>query len=165
MKHDERVAILLQILDEAYERQAWHGTNLKGSLRGISVEQAAWRANRRRHCIWEIAVHTAYWKYAVRRRLLGEQRGSFPIKGSNWFGMPAKRTETAWRNDLRLLDSMHTSLRAAIVDLSPSRLHRKPRGSKVSNIRQIYGIAMHDVYHAGQIQLLKRLYAESSRNR
>jgi len=161
MKHDARIDVLLQIFDEAYERQAWHGPNLKGSLRGISCDQASWRPHRRRHSIWEIAVHTAYWKYAVRRRLLGEKRGSFPIKGSNWFGIPVANTEASWRDDLRLLDAMHASLRKAISGLPPPKLLATPKGSKVSNIRQIYGIAMHDVYHAGQIQLLKRLYAES----
>ena len=61
--------ILLGLLDEAFERKSWHGTNLRGSLRGLPAKQAAWRPGPRRHNIWEIAVHAAYWKYAVRRRL------------------------------------------------------------------------------------------------
>src|SRR5262249_48741890 len=69
--------LLLRILDEAYERKAWHGTNLRGSLRGVSSDTAAWRPARGRHNIREIAVHCAYWKYTVRRRLTGEKRGSF----------------------------------------------------------------------------------------
>src|SRR6185436_8272660 len=79
---------LLALLDQAYDRRSWHGTNLRGSIRGVSTEQAAWRPGPSRHNIWEIVVHAAYWKYAARRRLTGEARVSFPIKGSNWFERP-----------------------------------------------------------------------------
>jgi uncharacterized damage-inducible protein DinB len=149
--------VLLPVLDESYERQAWHGPNLKGSLRGVSAETAAWRPGPGRHNIWEIAVHAAYWKYIVRRRLLGENKGSFPLEGSNWFERPEEIDERSWMKDRRLLEQMHRSLRQAIAEMPPALLWRTPPGSKVSNIRQIYGIAMHDVYHAGQIQMIKRL--------
>lgn len=151
------MALLLTIIDEAYHQQAWHGPNLKGSLRGITVQQAAWRPSPDRHNIWEIIVHTAYWKYTVRRRLLGEKRGSFPLKGSNWFRRPDKNTQTTLRADLTLLDECHRSMRDAIAALTADELHRTARGSKTTTVRLIHGIAMHDVYHAGQIQLLKRL--------
>ena len=158
MKHsNSELTLLLQILDEAYEQKAWHGPNLKGSIRGISIEQTAWRPAPRRHNIWEVVVHAAYWKYAVRRRLLGEKRGSFPFKGSNWFARPTEMSESAWQEDKHLLDTMHRSLREAIEGLTSVTLHITPAGRKVSHITQVYGIALHDVYHAGQIQLLKRL--------
>jgi len=151
------IELLLKIIDEGYEKQAWHGPNLRGTLRGITAEQAAWRPGHDRHNIWEIAVHAAYWKYVVRRRLKGEKRGSFPLRGSNWFRKPDSVSEASWREDLRLLRREHEQLRQAIADLPPEKLHGKGPGSKISNARHIYGIAAHDVYHAGQIQLLKRL--------
>ena len=151
------IQLLLSILDEAYEKQAWHGPNLRGSLRGVSAEQAAWRPGIKRHNIWEIAVHAAYWKYAVRRRLSGEKRGSFPLKGSNWFQKPESVSDKAWQGDLRLLAEQHRQLREVISGIDPGRLFEKAQGSKITNARTIYGIAAHDVYHAGQIQLLKRL--------
>ncbi len=151
------IELLLSILDEAYEKQAWHGPNLRGSLRGVSAEQAAWRPGPKRHNIWEIAVHAAYWKYAVRRRLSGEKRGSFPLKGSNWFQKPESIFDKAWQDDLRLLAEQHKQLREVISGIDAGRLHEKALGSKITNARTIYGIAAHDVYHAGQIQLLKRL--------
>src|SRR5713101_8707856 len=58
---------LLGLLDEAYRRAAWHGPNLRGSIRGLTAREAAWRPKAGRHNIWEIVAHTAYWKYAVRR--------------------------------------------------------------------------------------------------
>ena len=71
---------ILQLLDEAFCRKSWHGTNLRGSLRGLPVQQAGWRPPGGRHTIADIVVHCAYWKYAVRRRLRGDARGSFPLK-------------------------------------------------------------------------------------
>jgi hypothetical protein len=156
MASNERI-LLLNLIDEAYEKKTWHGPNLKGSLRGVTAEEAAWRPAAERHNIWEIAVHAAYWKYTVRRRLLGEKRGSFPLKGSNWFTLPLQATAAAWKEHLQLLDDMHRSMREAIATLPASRLNERTPNSKNTNLAVISGIAYHDVYHAGQIQLLKRL--------
>jgi hypothetical protein len=149
--------LLLRMLDEAFEKRTWHGPNLKGSIRGLTLGQLLWRPKDNRHNIWEIVVHATYWKYAVRRRITGEQRGSFPLKGSNWIPRRGDGGLPAWREDVRLLDETHTSLRGIISRLTSQELHVTPPGSTVSNISQIYGVAFHDVYHAGQIQLLKRL--------
>jgi DinB superfamily len=151
------ICILLRLLDESYEKKAWHGPNLRGSIRGIEVEEAAWRPGPGRHNIWENVVHAAYWKYTVRRRLVGEKKGSFPLKGSNWFVRPIDKTMEAWRTDVALLDAIHRSLRAAIAMLAPADLDVIPAGTKMRTIAVVTGIAAHDVYHAGQIQLLKRL--------
>lgn len=151
------ISLLLQIVDEGYERKAWHGPNLRGSIRGLDVHEVLWRPADGRHNIWEIVIHAAYWKYIVRRRLLGERKGSFPLPGSNWFVRPATMTPDAWRSDLALLEEMHRTLRAAIAGLTLRELNKIPRGSKVGNAAIISGVAAHDVYHAGQIQLLKRL--------
>jgi hypothetical protein len=150
--------VLVLALDQAFDRRSWAGTNLRGSIRGLDVARAAWRPAPGRHNIWEIVVHAAYWKYVVRRRLLGEKRGSFPLRGSNWFVRPATEdVARVWASDVRLLADMHRSLRQAIVDLSPRAVNRVPPGSAVSNLALITGIIAHDLYHAGQIQLLKRL--------
>ena len=153
------VRLLLAILDQAYDHPSWHGTNLRGSIRRVSPAQAAWRPSPRRHNIWELVVHGAYWKYSAWRRLTGQSRGSFPLKGSNWFPRPQELTERAWRSDKALLDQMHLSLREAAGQLSSSDLQRKPHTSKVSNFALLSGVAAHDLYHAGQIQLLKKLSA------
>ncbi len=145
------------LIDQSYNKKAWHGPNLRGSLRGLSAEEALWRPGKSRHNIWEIVIHCAYWKYIVRRRILGEKKGSFPLKGNNWFQRAANLSESEWRRDVELLESCHRSVRAAIAQLKPGDLSHIPHGSKVSNLAIIAGIASHDVYHAGQIQLLKRL--------
>jgi len=149
--------VILSLLDQAYDRPSWHGTNLSGALRRVTPRQAAWRPGPARHNIWEIAVHAAYWKYTAWRRLTGATRRSFPLKGSNWFKRPVDLSDTAWRSDLALLDEMHRVLCESVSRLPPGALSRTPKGSKVSNFALLSGVAAHDLYHAGQIQLLKRL--------
>lgn len=145
-------ALVLALLEEGYSKKTWHGPNLRQSLKGVSARQAAWRPAAGRHNIWELAVHAAYWKYAVRRRIEGGKRGSFSLKGSNFFPRPekGKATEAAWRSDLALLEKEHQALELAI-----RRVLKTPRAKKL--LPALYGVAFHDVYHAGQIRLLRRM--------
>jgi uncharacterized damage-inducible protein DinB len=131
----------------------------------VTAAEAAWRPARGRHNIWEIVVHAAYWKYAVWRRLTGERRGSFDLKGSNWFPRSGKGGEPAWKSDVALLERTHRQLRRAIETFPRRALTRAATGSAVTNLELIAGIAAHDLYHAGQIQLLKRLLGWSPRLR
>src|ERR1700756_2379692 len=113
MKADD---LILALLEEGYSRKTWHGPNLRQSLKGVSAEQAAWRPAPGRHNIWELALHSAYWKYAVRRRIEGGKRGSFILKGSNFFARPetGKTTEAAWQQDKELLEREHRALRRVV---------------------------------------------------
>lgn len=149
--------ILLEALDEAFDCRSWHGTNLRGSLRGMSRAVAAWRPAPDRHNIWELVVHAAYWKYAVRRRLTGEKRGSFLLEGSNWWRRPIEDTDAEWKRDVALLVQEHQALRRAVSEFSVKKLARSAPGSPFNYSALIRGAAAHDLYHAGQIQLLKRL--------
>lgn len=148
---------LLRLLDAGYNRAAWHGPNLRGSIRGVTAQEAALRPKAGRHNIWEIVVHAAYWKYTVRRRLSGAPRGSFSVRGSNWFTRPAGRSEKAWPQEVALLDREHQLLREAVSSLQAKDLDRPLRSSRTIARGLIAGIAFHDVYHAGQIQLIKKL--------
>ena len=155
MKKTKALDVLIRMIDEGFNQRAWHGPNLRSSIRGLTARQAAWRPSQNRHNIWENVVHCAYWKYVVRRRILGEKKGTFPVEGSNWFKRPQELTESAWKKDVRLLEAMHKSLSDTVRRLKPSDL-RKKWGSW-SAYSTISGIAMHDVYHAGQIRLLRRM--------
>ncbi len=144
--------LVLTLLDEGYEKKTWHGPNLRQSIKGVTAKQAAWRPGPGRHNIWEVTLHAAYWKYAVRRRIEGGKRGSFVLQGHNFFPRPEirKATEAAWNADKKLLEREHRAMCAAIA-----KALRKPRSDKY--LFQLYGVAFHDVYHAGQIRLLRRL--------
>src|SRR5260370_37229173 len=108
--------LVLALLDESYEKSTWHGPNLKQSLRGVTAKQAAWRPGRGRHNIWELALHAAYWKYAVRRRIESGKRGSFALKGSNFFARPEKGrwNETVLNADKSRMERDHLQMKSTI---------------------------------------------------
>jgi hypothetical protein len=144
------VQLLLDLLDEAFDKKSWHGPNLRSSIRGVSAGDAAWRPRPDAHNVWELTLHAAYWKYIVRRRITGDKRGSFVLPGSNFFPRPVETTEAAWRADIAILAAEHKQLRDVVANLPAARLNQK-------NLHLIRGAAAHDLYHAGQIRLLRRL--------
>ena len=150
---------MIELIDEAFFGPSWHGPALLVSLRAVNPEQAAWRPGDDRHNIWEIAVHAAYWKYIARRRL-SDRRERFPLKGSNWFVRPAE--DRTWKEDVKLLVDQHELLRDVVRDMPPSALTRVLGRPPRTMGYLIRGVAAHDLYHTGQIQLLKRLHSGDS---
>ena len=148
------IDVLLALIDEAFDHKAWHGPTLLGAIRGVTAAQAEWRPARGRHSIRELTVHAAYWKYAVRRRLNGEKRGSFALEGSNWFEGGGTRS---WKDDVRLLMDEHAKLRAAVAAFPQGALDKPVDAKQQTAVYTIRGIAAHDIYHAGQIQLIRKL--------
>jgi hypothetical protein len=153
---------LLFLIDTAYDHVSWHGPNLRGSLRGMTPALAAWRPAAGRHNVWELIVHAAYWKYVAWRRLTGAKRGSFPLAGSNFIARPVSQSTRALREDLALLDEMHRVLRDVAAALLPTDLDKGSAQRGVTKRALLTGVAAHDLYHSGQIQLLKRLAKSSA---
>ena len=151
---EPEIRILVDLLDEAFDKKSWHGPNLRGSLRGVAALQAAWRPGPDRHNIWELALHAAYWKYVVRRRITKQKRGSFALAGSNFFSRPVETSEAAWKADIAILEAEHAQLRSVVAGLSRKRTS-EPEWRKLLHL--IRGAAAHDLYHAGQIRLLRRM--------
>ena len=149
--------LLLFYLDQAFGRRAWHGTTLGAAVRGVTVRQALWRPGPRRHNVWELVLHTAYWKYEVRRRLTGGDGSVFPRPGDDWPRLPTQTDDRAWKGDVALLRAEHQLFRRMVEHFPPARLGRRIPGTRFIPVEQIQGIAAHDLYHCGQIQLLKRL--------
>ena len=148
------LAFLERALHEAWNAKAWHGPTLRGSLRQMGAGEAAKRPGKGRHSIWELALHCAYWKHRVRCRITGDE-SRFERTPSNFPDPPAERSEQAWKADLALLDRTHASLMAAMRALDASALDAPaPRRSRRD---QILGIAFHDIYHASQIRLIRKL--------
>lgn len=152
-------ALLVELIEQAFDQPAWHGPNLRNALRGVGAELAGWRPQSQRHSIWEIAVHCAYWKYRVVRPLTDEPPRAFELKGSDWFERPPADAEPAdaWRRDLALLDAWQVRLLGAVASFDPARLDEVAGRGRFSYRRLVMGAASHDLYHAGQIRLLRRL--------
>ncbi|HEX6939179.1 MAG TPA: DinB family protein [Longimicrobiales bacterium] len=155
---------LLELLDEAFDAAAWHGPSLLLALRGVDRSRALWRPGPSRPCIWEIVLHCGYWKHRVRRRLAPGSGAGFPRRGRDWPRLPESPTAAAWRADVALLREEHRRLKEVVAAYPPGALRDPAPGHRGPAIEQIRGIALHDVYHAGQIRLLRRL-AEGAQDR
>ena len=147
---DARITLLLEILDHAFDKVSWHGPNLANSFRGLDARTASRRLPGRKS-IWEQVLHAAYWKRIVLNKLTQTER--FPRRGSNWPRVPDEISERAWKDDVALLREIHVKLRAAVESMDPGRLD-EPKLR-----RMVHGAAFHDIYHAGQIRLLRKLLA------
>jgi hypothetical protein len=102
-------------------------------------------------------LHAAYWKYAVRRRLAGAEIGSFDRSPSNWPAVPEPADLAAWKRDVACLEAEHRKLREVVRGMSSKALDQRSPKGVWRNAEEIHGIAAHDLYHTGQIQLIKRL--------
>ena len=150
MTESERIA---DQLHRAYAGGAWHGPALRQLLRGVTAKQAAARPIAGAHSIWELILHITAWTNAIRRRTLGEalelsMRQNFPSVG--------KATPAAWRETLKELGEAHRQLERAVARLPESRLEQTVPGRKHKVYFMLHGLVQHDLYHAGQIALLKK---------
>ena len=149
---------LLASLRRAFDGRSWHGPNLLGAIRGLTPEEAFFRPGRGRHSVYDLVLHAAYWKYVARRKLTGEKRGSFPMKGSNFFDEPGTKGTRAVRAAREVLVREHAAL-VESVRAFPAAAFGSRHGRWTAE-EIIAGVAAHDLYHAGQIQLVKRFFAE-----
>ena len=140
-------------LNRSFRVQARHGHGLQELLGDISFEQAAARPLANVHGIWEIVLHITAWIDAARRRLQGE--AFEPSPEQDWPVIPAS-TEAAWKIALGNLEGAHEKLRGAIAALDPGRLDERVPGKPYSIYFLLHGVIQHNLYHAGQIAILKR---------
>jgi uncharacterized damage-inducible protein DinB len=148
-------------LDREHSGDAWHGSPVTQVLEGIDHTLASTRAFESVHTIWELVLHITAWKNEVGRRVGGAPAGE-PPEG-DWPSPPPEADAHAWRDAVRRLDEAHHALKAAIGRLSEGRLfaatndpRERETGQGVSYYVLLHGIVQHDVYHAGQIALLKK---------
>ncbi len=152
------IELLVHQLALAFDRRSWHGTNLLGAVREVTPELAGWRPQRGRHNIAELTAHAAYWKYRVRRHLSDAAPRSFELRGSNFFARPDLLTPEELQRDVDLLKRWHGYLIEAVAHFDPNRLSEQVGSTRFTFREVILGAASHDLYHAGQIQLIKRLH-------
>jgi uncharacterized damage-inducible protein DinB len=141
--------------------RAWHGGPTPvGALRGVSATAAHWTPAPGRSSIWRLTLHIAYWKYTVRRHLVREPIPRFSRSPANFPAVPARADEAAWQADRALLAQEHRLLNEAIAAFAPGALGHIPAAAKKWTFGEmLIGVALHDAYHTGQIQMLKRLWA------
>jgi len=150
VKESERI---LEQLKHAYEGPAWHGPSLREVLDGITAKQAAARPLPNAHSIWEIVLHITTWEDVVRRRVRAEKVNV--TDAQDWPAV-TDTSEAAWKAALAALEKGHMALRETLAEMSESRLEEALVPGGNNGYVQLHGIVQHDLYHAGQIAVLKK---------
>jgi uncharacterized damage-inducible protein DinB len=142
-------------LKRAQEGQAWHGPSLRELLDGVTAEQAAAKPIPNVHSIWELINHIIAWEQVARRRLEGEVEIAIPDEVN--FPHVTNASEEAWQAALQSLEASHRGLRDAVKKIDDAALEEVAPGASYSIYFLLHGVIQHDLYHAGQIALLKKV--------
>ena len=143
-------------LHRAFSGEAWHGDSLLEILSGVTAAQAAARPIPHAHTIWELVLHIAAWDGAVRRRLAGE---ALELNDEQNFPPVKDTSESAWRKTLEYVRRVHDELVQAVSESPDTRLSEQVPGKQGAHYNFYYllhGVVQHELYHAGQIALLKK---------
>jgi hypothetical protein len=147
-------ALQSRVLDEGYGPGAWHGPDLKAALADVSAVLAYARPAPGRHNIAEIAVHHAFFARAVRGQLTGGALEPFALPGEEWFPLDASAPIT-WPQIRALVETEQRRLTDVVAGIAAGRIQSPlPPAERFA---LVLGITCHAVYHAGQVQLVKRL--------
>jgi len=142
-------------LHRAYEGPAWHGPALAEVLAGVTADAAGQRHIPGTHTIWEIVLHITVWAEVVTRRLEGAEIPTLP-PDQDWPAAPAS-SESDWRQTLDRLGEAERKLEEATRGLTDDRLRDTVMGERPYSIyTMLHGVVQHNLYHAGQIALLKK---------
>ena len=148
---------IVDLLDRAFQGDAWHGPAVREILVGLNASQAAARPLEGGHTIWELVLHMTVWKDEVRRRIEGETPRSLP-PAEDWPTV-GRTDEPSWRAALDDLASSHARLRAVMAQVLDRQLDG-PLGGDGGTVWTVYttvhGVIQHDLYHAGQIAILRK---------
>jgi hypothetical protein len=157
MNTSTAVDVESRVLTEGYGPGAWHGPDLKAALTDVLPAIAYRRPAAGRHNIAEIALHHAYCTRAVRAQISGRTAEPFVLKGEDWFDVADERV-ISWQKILDTVDTQQQGLGRLLSEIGTGTLVSPLDESERFNL--VLGITCHAVYHAGQIQLIKRLAGE-----
>jgi uncharacterized damage-inducible protein DinB len=149
-------ARLADQIRRAFDGHAWHGDSVLKILRGVSAATAAARPIKNAHSIWELVLHIAAWDDAVLRRAAGK---TVRLSGKQNFPPVKDTSEAAWRRAVESMTQTHAALSKAVAAFPDSRLLKQVPGKPQNDHTFFYmfsGVVQHEIYHAGQIALLKK---------
>jgi uncharacterized damage-inducible protein DinB len=149
------IARIQDQFQRALDGNAWHGPSLSELLAHVTAAEAADKPIAGAHSTWELVLHVIAWERVVVRRLCGETVVDLP-EAEN-FPVVRDAGEAAWERAKQDLRRAHEELEEAIGLLQESRLADTVPGQRYTVYVMLHGAVQHNLYHAGQIALLKKL--------
>lgn len=154
MSESTRIADQLR---RAFDGAAWHGDSLFEILKDVTAAQAAAHPAANAHSIWELLLHIAAWDGAVRRRMTGV---AVKVSAAKNFPPVTDTSEAAWAKTLEHVRQVHRELVDAVEKFPEKSLSKQVPGKKGAHHNfyyMLHGVVQHELYHAGQIALLKKM--------
>ena len=146
---------ILDQLKRAYEANGWHGPSVKEALTGVDATQAHAKPLPNAHSIYELVRHIAVWEDIGRRRLTGD-RAQIEISSPDDWPPADDTSEAGWEKAKATLDRIHQALVEEVARFPPARLDEPVSEGMSSAYVTLHGVIQHDIYHAGQISMLKK---------
>jgi uncharacterized damage-inducible protein DinB len=147
------IKLIKDQLEKAFYGGAWHGPSVLEALENISAEKAASKPVKNAHSIWEIALHINAWRFCAQKRLSGEEYEPSPEE--DWPEIKNK-SKSSWERTISNLKESMTYLIEFLSKLDENILNEKIAGKEYTYYFLLHGLVQHEVYHAGQIMLLKK---------
>jgi len=138
----------------AFEGSAWHGPAVLELLSDIDATTAASHPMPEAHSIWELVLHITAWDGAVNRRIV--TRKAVTLNDAQNFPKVKDKSRAAWKETIALLKTTHKELVKTVATLPDSRLTDRVPGKNYNVYFMLHGVAQHELYHAGQIAILKK---------
>ena len=147
------VELIKDQLEKAFYGGAWHGPSVLEALENINAGAAFSKPVNGAHSIWEIVLHLTTWQDYIRRRILGEQY--YPSPEDDWPEVNDK-SQAAWESSISNLKAGMKDILEVLPGLKPDKLNDEIPGKNCTYYTALHGLIQHDIYHAGQIVLLKK---------
>lgn len=147
------VKFLRDQIETTFKGDSWHGPNLVKTLEGIDYKQAMERPMDERHTIWELTDHISFWMEEVWKSVRDHKMLN-PDKKKDWAEMGA--TQDEWQQSVERLEAAVNMTLDAMVDWDDEDLYEKVPGRDFTFKQMLHGMVHHNLYHAGQINILKK---------
>ncbi len=151
------ISRIAEQMKRAFEGEAWHGPSLLETLGQVEAVKASAKPLPSVHSTWEIVYHVTAWKRAICVRLGGQ---AIELVGEKDWPPIADVSASSWQKALSELKEAHKQLMRAVEELPDARLEDKVPGRDYTVYLMLHGMAQHDIYHAGQIAILKKSVQE-----
>ncbi len=149
MNETKRIADQLR---RSQQGAAWHGPAVAELLKGVDSLLAQRKPLSGVHSIWELVLHITAWQAAALRAVRGDKmpqldgQDDWPVSG---------HTEQDWREAVERLERVNEKLVASVANFSDERLSDTVPGRDYSFYFLFHGVVQHNLYHAGQVAILK----------
>jgi len=145
--------LIKEQFEKAFYGGAWHGPSVMEALENVSAEKAVSKPFNIAHSIWEIALHINAWQLCTITRLKGEFNE--PTPEEDWPEVK-NGTQSSWEITIDNLKNSAAELLLSISKLGEHILDSNIAGNDITYYFLIHGLIQHDIYHAGQITLIKK---------